>query len=352
LKHLQTFAVLALFLLPFGLQAKWVFFQNHLHSHSEHTFSRFPHSTDLERSYDVRGIETLMNLALENNVQALAITDHNTIAHWFEPMFSKDAEVVLVPAMEWTNMFGGHATLIGFVANDAKDAIVPMNPRATVSEDMYQDMVQKTHDRNGFVIINHPTLMYAWQQWPNHLYGADAIELNFHFFMRPQATLDWWQEKLALDHKVYLVGGCDYHVGGNFVSPFESINYIDVLDPAQSKDVVDALKQGRLIVLRNASSPKIEFTAYNALGEVYQMGETVKLNALQSLMVQVKVHEGEGHTLHLWTKTGEKQHMKISSNDFKIFFPYVFQNETDFIRFEIRKNNSLEAVTNPLFVQR
>ncbi|MBI3017294.1 MAG: hypothetical protein HYY62_04795 [Deltaproteobacteria bacterium] len=50
---------------------QWIFFQNHLHSTDDHSYSRFPESTPSFESYSAEGIQTLVQMAKEAGIQAL-----------------------------------------------------------------------------------------------------------------------------------------------------------------------------------------------------------------------------------------------------------------------------------------
>ena len=330
-------------------ESSWIFFQNHLHSHNDHTFSRFPESTDLEDSYSSEGIQALIDQAKEEGIDALAITDHNTISQWFDPVFQEEKEVLLLPAMEWTNMFGGHASLLGFHADHEGKAIVPRHPRTTLEASDYIDMMDETHTRGGLVIINHPKSLYVPHRWPANLYDADGIELNFSSFMQPGATLEWWEGQLKMGKKLFLLGGSDYHAGNFYGAPFESTNLI-LVEERSLNVLFESLKAGKIQVLRSPASPRVDIHAIRIDGQAFGIGEEVLLLPLQSLFLKIKVTGGNGGELEIYSHQGLVETVKITEDVFEYSDAYLPKYRNDYLWFKVKMDSELETVVNPLYL--
>lgn len=335
-------------------EPSWIFFQNHLHSHGNHTFSRFPESTAYEDSYSAEGIQTLIQSAKEQGqekiiMESMAITDHNTISHWFDPVFQDEKTILLLPGMEWTNMFGGHASLLGFQAQNETQAIVPRHTRTTLEANDYSEMMDETHLRGGLVVINHPKSFYVPQRWPANLYDADGIELNFSSLMFPQDTIEWWEQQLKNGKKLFLLGGSDYHVGDFFGEPFTSTNLVEVEEKTVSF-LLKALKMGRIQVLRSIVSPHVEMHAGSMDGRVFGIGEEVLLLPLQSLFLHIKVSGGQGGKLFIYSHKGQVATVNITQDSFEYSDSYLPTYRNDFIRVEVYMKSQLETVVNPLYI--
>ncbi len=347
--------VIVLFLFDSIGFCEWIYFQNHLHSSGEHTYSRFPDRISKDQSYSSEGIKTLMDLAQNAGVGSIAITDHNTISHWFDPVFQNEKDTILISAEEWTNMFGGHASLLGFSAESENDAIVPSSPRTTLEHFDYEEMVQATHDRGGLVSINHPKSLYFPHRWPNSHYNADGVELNFSDFMQPQATIDWWRHHLITGKRLFLLGGSDYHVGSMLGGdPFSSTNLVWV-EEKNAFGVLNGIREGRIQVLRSQDSSRL--SSFHALGLFgvtplsFTFGDHVELNYNQRLILQIEVAQGLGSTLSMWNRKGKIKEAPILLDSFFYLDEYISDGLRDFIYFEITDEyGSLDLVANPLYI--
>ena len=334
---------------------QWIFFQNHLHSTDDHQYSRFPRSTPPFASYSAQGIQTLVQMAKESGIQALAITDHNTIHPWFDPVFTQEKDVILLPAMEWTSMFAGHASLLGFKATDPSHAFVPPDPRGPLEGHDYQTMIQGVHERGGLVVINHPKSLYIPHRWPATPYDADGIELNFLPFMLPDSVIDWWQKNLRVGRYLFLLGGSDFHVGNEWGGPFQSTSLVWVKEPTQEA-LLEALREGRLQVLRSPSSPQIYLTMMTEK-ESFQVGDrVVGLGPLQSVFLEIhvvgnKAENLEGITVHLFNREGEIASAQITDQAFSWTGHFTPQHPRDFLWATVEKDSELQTLLNPIYIE-
>ncbi len=335
--------------------SQWIFFQNHLHSTDSHRYSRFSESTPSFESYSAQGIQALIQMAKETGIQALAITDHNTIHHWFDPVFTQEREVLLLPAMEWTSMFGGHASLLGFKASDPSQAFMPRDLRGPLEGRDYQSMIQGVHERGGLVVINHPKSLYLPHRWPLTPYDADGIELNFSSFMLPDSVIEWWQQNLRVGRQLFLLGGSDFHVGVLWGEPFQSTNLVWVREPTQEA-LLEALKNGRLQVLRSISSPQIDLTVMTEK-ESFQVGDRVILpSSLQSVFLEIQVVGNEaksleGTTVHLFNRKGEIASAKAADQNFIWSGSFTPQFPKDFLWATVEKDSEIQTLLNPIYIE-
>lgn len=334
---------------------EWIFFQNHLHSTDSHQYSRFPESTPYFQSYSAKGISTLIEMAKETGIQAIAITDHNTIHHWFDPVFTQEKEVLLLPAMEWTSMFAGHASLLGFQASRPEEAIVPRDPRGPLEGEDYKGMMEEVHERGGVVVINHPKSLYLPHRWPSTPYDADGIELNFSSFMLPGSVIEWWQQNLKVGRHLFLLGGSDFHVGDSWTEPFQSTNLVYVKEKTKEA-LLEALRGGRLEVLRTPSSPQIFLTMMTEK-ESFHVGDHALLpSSLQSVFLEIhvvgnKAKSLEGVIVHLFNRKGELTSFDVDAQPFSWSGSFTPERPRDFLWAEVEKDSELETLLNPIYIE-
>ena len=334
---------------------QWIFFQNHLHSTDDHKYSRFPESTPSFESYSPQGIQALVQMAKKSGIGALAITDHNTIHHWFDPVFTEEKDVILLSAMEWTSMFAGHASLLGFKASDPSQAFVPRDPRGPLGERDYQSMIEGVHERGGLVVINHPKSLYLPHRWPSVPYDADGIELNFSSFMLPDSVMEWWQKNLRRGRRLFLLGGSDFHVGNSFGEPFQSTNLVWVKEPTPEA-LLEALREGRLQVLRSPTSAQIFLTMMTEK-ESFHVGDRVKLaSPLQSVFLEIHIvaHKAkslEGVTVHLFNRRGEVAQAQVTGQAFTWAGHFTPQRPKDFLWATVEKDSEIQTLLNPIYIE-
>jgi hypothetical protein len=171
------------------------------------------HSSTGLGQYKREGLKKIFELAAEKGFAMVIITDHNTLGHWYDPLFVPTQGVIPVRGMEWTSD-DGHANLVDFSSQSPGDVIVPCDWPAAPSPCSdgidYAPMVQSVQAREGLVIINHPRL--ARHYWPDDAFGADAVEVNGNLTDRKGTKgRQWWHARLAEGARITAMGGSDWH---------------------------------------------------------------------------------------------------------------------------------------------
>lgn len=216
---------------PFDPSA-WHLVANHLHS-----------STGIAQ-YKKAGVRRIFHLARRKGIRMVVVTDHNLVAHWFDPLFVETEGVIPVRGSEWTSQ-EGQANLVDFQVQDAMDTVVPCDwefaPEPCVNGIDYQDMVREVHERDGLVILNHPRL--AGHHWPADPFGADAVEVSANLTDTwGQQGREWWHRRLAEGSRLTGVGGSDWHYqvpGGSPQPPGHRPDQEHLLDPDAPGDAFD-----------------------------------------------------------------------------------------------------------------
>jgi hypothetical protein len=183
--------------------------------------------------------------ARDAGLDFIAITDHNNTTHRHEPAASATplrivGEEITTPA--------GHANAWGLRPGALIDFRVrPEDPGAGPAID---GLVTATHAAGALFSINHPfgdCAGCAWQQkMPASL---DAIEIwNGKIGPQPEAVR-LWDRLLAAGRRVTAVGASDWHRAPD---PIDAPSVRVFASGLTERDVLSAIKNGHVIVMRNA----------------------------------------------------------------------------------------------------
>ena len=219
----------------------WRWIPADFHSHSIHSDGSL-------------SLEELANLGLEQGLELMAITDHNTVSHHkFLPEISKKFGINLLPGQEVTTA-SGHANAFGKI--DWVD---------------YRQATDKwlsdTKERGGLLSINHPVAYPC--HWDREIPSSlQFLELwHSSWDRRSEEPLDWW-EKVG---RPIPIGGSDFHRPGRDGLPGQPTTWIlcqaDSFEITQS-DVFEALVNGRVAISASTSAPVI----LNVEEKVYVIG--------------------------------------------------------------------------------
>lgn len=290
---------------------RWHRVGNHIHS-----------STGIGK-FKPEGIERIFELAAKHHFAMAMITDHNTVAHWFHPLFTTTNGVIPVRGTEWTSD-DGHANIIDFEVEGPEDAIAPCDSEqasAPCGEDGidYADMVEEVHQRGGLVIINHPRL--ARHHWPEDTFGADAVEVNGNLSdVSGKKGRAWWHGRLAAGQRLTAFGGSDWHfwrpfddedeshvhclVEGAVARAWPKPRFIDAVNLVRMETpsvpaLREAIRGGHVQVLKRPDSPRLYMGADvdgdGSFAEI-RAGDTIPPGD-GPVRVQVRVLGGRGDPL-------------------------------------------------------
>ncbi|MDP2930783.1 MAG: PHP domain-containing protein [bacterium] len=188
--------------------------------------------------------EGLLKTAKNKGLDAVAITDHNTLEGNFAAAGkSKDYNIVVIPAMEIDTREGTQILAYGGNLNNVQ----PFAPAEIV--------IKQIHDNGGVAIIAHPFINFlrvGAKNLDRLILFVDGLEVfNCHFFADNSKTLAY-----AKAHKIRLMtGGSDAHhqaLIGNVVLAFP--------DSCQTADdFISSLKKGDFSLVHRVPRAKAIF---------------------------------------------------------------------------------------------
>lgn len=327
---------------PQGRAGQWILFANHTHS----------------RYWDgKKSLSTMVAEARSKGIQAMALTDHNTMKGPDSAEFAQVKDMVMVRGMEWGawrengEEVLGHANLLGMQGSD------PLPTHASLDQ-----MLSEATSRGATVIANHPFARgNSWHQ-PEPDARVQAVEVwnGFWFLVSPiihnPDALKWWHEALVDGRQLAAVGGSDYH--GHWYDRIDrACNLVFVTERTQ-QGVIEALRQGRVTVLADAGASRLVLEADgNADGQFEAVSGDVLTTAQQRrVALRARVLGGKGKTVIFYSKRGVLTQAKVTSDDAVLPLEVIAKpGEADFIRAELRAHPdrtwSMTALSNPIYLR-
>jgi hypothetical protein len=353
---------------------EWYLVGQHYHTTTEVEFSHYPRSRDLSTSYDPDGIDALVSHAEKIGLDALFVTEHNSVATCFDPKF-KNRSVLLVCGEEWTTKQSLHIGLIHPPVDNPGDGIYPSAPDRVVplaeteleAQVMIENMHRASENRNeiSLAVINHPGYdMYS----PKDSLGADAVEVMVPSYERPARTREWWLGQLWNGKKITAIAGSDLHEcvnsscishGDFFRDLFnEPLNLVFATGPDQDS-LLQAIRAGRVVAIKSQlyKNLRVELEAEHG-GSRYQFGETipdVQIGDVVSFRLRLKKAKDLFARIYLLgTKKRPSKTFRsiaINDNDFELTYSLPKEKETEAVHIELfdYSNDSPVAIVNPIY---
>jgi len=208
----------------------------------------------------VLSVSQLISLAKTSKLDFLCITDHNNEAPYIPP---SDRELTVIPGVEWTPLYKGHANFIG-----ARGALKMPYHHVETPEQVRQ-IFKLAQGASALVSLNHPMCNNCGWHW-----GFDMEYDLFEIWNGPpqitnlKAT-EFWHRQLCEGKKITAVGGSDFHRH----TPLGALGSPTTWVYANSRgetDILNAIKNGRAFVTFSTEGPTIQINCGDSI-----MGDTV-----------------------------------------------------------------------------
>ena len=285
---------------PLRNEAAW--YAGDLHLHSGHSDAR---ATTRSGAPMPAPVHRVLDHASASGLDFVALTDHNTGAHWLDVdrLQAYYDTLLLLHGREITT-YRGHATSVGessltdFTLASPILALRPLLRRVALG--------------GAFVSINHPrrpddeTCMgCGWNDTSldilKSVHGVEAV--NGEDWKTPGYGWPFWADALNRGARLALVGGSDDHTPENTSdiragSPTTVVFASSLSEPA----IVEGLHSGRTYVrVRDPNGPSIELTALTESG-LYEVGDTI-YQPCSTIAFEAIVTGARGQTLQ-WIRRG------------------------------------------------
>jgi hypothetical protein len=275
-------------------------FAGDLHAHSGHSDGR---TTTVSGVVVPVPAHRVFDAAHANGLDFIALTDHNSVAHWLDvdrlqPYYEG---LLLLHGREITT-YEGHANAIGEQRfHDFR-----------VGERNVKDVLAAPAADGAFVSINHPLRLGGEEcmgcRWdhvdPDTLSQVQGVEvLNGTGRTGPLAGWPFWADLLNQGYRLTAVGGSDEHTPektaeGRIGTPTTVVFASELSERA----IVAGLKSGRVYIrTKGPDGPRLEFFAESG-GWRYEMGDVVPTDRKVTLHASVNGAPGQQVT---WIKNGK-----------------------------------------------
>lgn len=277
--------------------------------------------------------------ARQAGVDFIAITDHNNTTHRQEPVASNTplrivGEEVTTPA--------GHANVWGLRPGAWVDfRVKPDEPGAAGK---INGLVDAAHRAGALFSINHPFMPCVGCVWDQTIPdGLDAIEV-WNGQNGPQAdAIALWDQLLRKGRHIVAVGASDWHHGPE---PIEAACVRVFAKTLTERDVLDAIHQGHVMVMRSARDfpPSITVRCGKRQAAV---GESLPCASGDAVLIDVgMIGLTDGRVDLVWN--GERVSSKPLGPGSAAF---AFPAEPGYARLHIyAADGSTVAMSNPVYV--
>jgi hypothetical protein len=218
----------------------------------------------------------------------VAITDHNNTAHQVEtfdpgPPLRIVGEEVTTPA--------GHANVWGLGPGDWIDF------RALPGDGAIERIVQFVRDRGAVFSINHPTVSCAGCAWEHTVPdGVAGIEIWNRATGPQDDAIAIWDGLLRQGRRITGVGASDWH---GPPAPIASACVRVYAQELSVPAILDGLRQGRVIVVRDPKAPHVMFLAHADGRGFAKVGDTLEVRRGDTLDFELVVDKLPGARVEL-----------------------------------------------------
>ncbi|MCP4538213.1 MAG: CehA/McbA family metallohydrolase [Chloroflexi bacterium] len=321
--------------------SRW--YRGDLHAHSWHS----------------DGSASLADLAAAARAQELdfiAITEHNTVSHL--PLLPPHStlDLLLIPGIE-ISTYHGHANVW------PADSFVEF--RCWTDEQMAQ-VRKAVRARGALFSVNHPK--DSGPPWKfGNLFEPDCIEVwGAPWFISNYQSLAVWDKQLRQGKRITAVGGSDKHQG-----PFTGkLGWYEIgtpctwiyADALSTESIIASIRAGRVFISEGPTGPQIELSAEAINGsQEATMGDELHLPAGANPRLRCRVQSGTGYLMRL-VSTYETREVEITDDDFSYEWQITVDKST-YWRAEVTKapETSLDeepaalmakALSNPIYIRR
>jgi hypothetical protein len=309
-------------------------YRGELHCHTHHS--------------DAQGsLEDLVATARAQELDFVAVTEHNTVSHLPELAAFEGDDLLLIPGMEITTD-GGHANVWGI------DRWIEFRCR---DQEQIARVVAEAKSRGVLISVNHPKEM-----GPPWTYGMesdfDCLEVwQLAWFMLNEQSLALWEGLLRKGHRITVVGGSDYHQEPftgelGLISLGTPCNWI-FAEELSAEGILAGIRAGHVFISENPYGPRV-FLDVIADGEKAMMGDRLMVHPGTKIELGCLVEGAAGSLLRIRSLEKDLQ-VTVRGDE----FTYTWQKKVDreiFYRVEVidrsdSDQRTMLALTNPIYIK-
>lgn len=334
--------------------ARWYF--GDFHTHTGHSDAFGCQDTNGERS--PCQVYQVAEAAHRNNLEFVAITDHNTISHYhdingLQPVFP---DLLLIRGQEITTFYG-HANIYG--------AGKPVDFRIGYEGRTVEHIQQDSRELGSLFAINHPGRATGaactgcgWSAEQTNYDLVDAIEIvNGTNVENDISGIPFWHNLLNQGYRITAIGGSDDHGAGFGRAQPGTPTTVVWANELSEASLLDGVRTGRAYLMTQRAEDT-GFSFYADAGyETWQMGSTIYTGELPSndpVVFHAKTEHEEGLSAE-WIHNGEVVSIEQAGTpgeDGTVSFSYTPDlKDEGWIRLNLRQNQTISVISNPIYLR-
>jgi hypothetical protein len=284
--------------------------------------------------------EEIVRLAEANNLDFLALTDHNNLTQRID-LAKINTHLMLIPGYEVTTYYGhwniwGDKGWIDFRVQSAEDLAA---------------YIAEANERGFLVSCNHPR-PYGPDWAFSNVNGFQCVEVwNGPWQLMNTSCLAFWEEKLRRGERLTAVGGSDHHFSKRTHAARLShpTSYIYCEGTPSAVALLQAVREGHMFISESPTGPRLMLRSADGLA---MMGDVVRQPDDGTLSVSIDALDAAGTSLQLIGANGILGQTDLSSNEVHLDL-HVEVSGTPYVRAQLIDpgNHYVRALTNPLYLE-
>jgi hypothetical protein len=308
-------------------------YRGELHSHTTHS--------DGDCS-----VQELINNAVTNHLDFLAITDHNTTSTLYELNHANFQDLLIIPGFELTTFYG-HALALGI------DQWVDW--RTGYNGWTINDAALEVKKLGGTFILAHPNDIGSprctgckWEYPDINFDLVDAVEIWNSGWWEGEGgnikNLLQWQNLQQEPRHLPFTAGTDYHQAGDWE---KKVAYTYVYATELSiKSILEGIRKGRVII---SSGPWISLQGLKEDGQgIVEIGDTLNLSNQQVRITFSWKDVPDNSELLVHTKRDVKFRASVLGSGSRDIEIKVMDDDNIWVEL-YAQDGSLLAITNPVY---
>ena len=347
---------------PLKVAAGW--YRGDLHTHTGNSDGRCASQSGARVPCPV---DRTVAAAAKRGLDFIAITDHNTTAHYaamraLQPAYDK---LLLVPGREITT-FWGHANVFGVTGF--------LDFRTLAGSAAAAKWIDAARAAGGVISINHPgapsgeiCMGCGWRIEGLAPGAAQAVEVINGGTMSETGSAEsplqgfaFWHERLNAGEHLTAIGGSDNHDAGRPLDQPSSIGSpttVIYMAELSVKGMLDGLRSGRVFIDIEGTRDRLLDMTARAGGREVAMGGTLRLNKGDTAEVTVTVKGISEGRLAVIADGREETSLglpivRTGNPEKRLPFRWTGDGRRHWLRVDVRgKDGRLLLVGNPIYVE-
>lgn len=334
-------------------EQRW--YHGDFHTHTGHSDAFGCHDTEGLRS--PCQVYQVAEAAHRNNLDFVAITDHNTVSHHQDMMVIQPTfpNMLLMRGQEVTTFYG-HANVYG--------TSIPLDFRIGYEARNVQHIQQESKNLSSLFSINHPgretgpsCTGCGWSADSTNYNLVDAVEIVNGTNVETEISgIPFWHDLLNRGYRITAIGGSDDHGAGFGRAQPGTPTTVVWADNLSEKSILEGVRSGKVYLkTQHASDPDINFYA-EINDEKWEMGSTISIDehSAESISFNVITVPQENLTAE-WILNGETIELQETAHLIeggKIQFNYTLETPVfGWIRLNLRRDQKITTISNPIYMK-